>query len=390
MMRRSALLALGFLILFVAGCQAARSGTVPSASSPPATHTPVPTNLPPTPTQQAPASPGQPTPTATSIPVQPTATQAAVSPAPASPTAAVVTQPVAAAPTQADDCIDRATFERDVTIPDDTVFQPGEPFVKTWRLYNSGTCAWKDGYSLVFAYGDAMDAHLSSALPMAAPGASVDVSLDMKAPGSAGQHAGNWQLQNAAGQRFGVGMTGKDYFWVQVMVSFAGTSSGGDAPPATSSPPSGGTAVAAPAGCAFTGDPLAEDEILQQINAIRSGYGLAALARQGQLDAAAMDYSLDMACNNRVDFTRHTDSRGGRWYERIEAQSYTYAKAFENVYVGNPAYGGTPQTALNWWMNSRIHRDNILNPDISEVGIGYAYTETSDYGGYYTVDFATP
>ena len=79
-----------------------------------------------------------------------------------------------------------------------------------------------------------------------------------------------------------------------------------------------------------------------------------------------------------------------RWYERIGAQGYAYSKAFENVYVGNPAYGGTPQTAMNWWMNSTVHRDNILNPDVTQIGIAYAYTDTSDYGGYYTVDFATP
>ena len=41
-------------------------------------------------------------------------------------------------------------------------------------------------------------------------------------------------------------------------------------------------------------------------------HGLDPLARQSQLDAAAMDYSVDMACNNRVDFTRHTNSRGGQ------------------------------------------------------------------------------
>jgi uncharacterized protein YkwD len=277
-----------------------------------------------------------------------------------------------------------------VTIPDDTVFQPGDRFTKTWRLYNSGTCAWDEGYSIIFAYGDAMDAPLSSPLPATAPGASVNVSLDMSAPASAGQHAGNWQLQNAAGEHFGVGQNGQDYFWVQVVVSYAGASAAGNPPPAGSSPSTGGNTQNTPAGCTYSGDSLAEAEILQQINAIRSMHGLGTLTRQPQLDAAALDYSLDMACNNRVDFTRHTDSQGGRWYERIAAQGYAYSKAFENVYAGNPAYGGTAQGAINWWMNSPIHHDNILNPDIVQVGIAYAFTETSEYGGYYTIDFATP
>lgn len=389
-MKRLLLIGIGFLFLFLSGCQAGRSGPPPSASQPPPTNTIAPNRLTPTPTLREPASADQPSPTATTVAVQPTATQPTSSPTSPSPTVAVATQPAATAPVPASACIDRATFERDVTIPDDTVFQPGDRFVKTWRLYNSGTCAWGEGYSLAFAYGDAMDAPLSSPLPQTAPGASVDVSLDMHAPASAGQHAGNWQLENAAGQYFGVGLNGNDYFWVQVVVSYAGASASGGAAPTESAPPTANTPVASPSGCTSTGDAQAEAEILQQINSVRSNYGLAPLNRQGQLDAAAMDYSLDMACNNRVDFTRHTDTRGGRWYERIEAQGYAYSKAFENVYSGNPAFGGTPQTAMNWWMNSTIHRDNILNPDVTEVGIAYAYTDTSDYGGYYTVDFATP
>jgi uncharacterized protein YkwD len=389
-MKRFILIGFGFLFLFIAGCQAGRSGPSPSPTSAAPMSTDTPTRLPVSPTPQELETAALPTPSATSAATQPTATQLSTSPPAPSPTVAAVTQPAPTAAARDGDCIDRATFERDVTIADDTVFQPGEAFVKTWRLYNSGTCPWGEGYSLVFAYGDPMDAVPSSPLPQTDPGARVDVSLDMKAPASAGQHAGNWQLQNAAGQHFGVGMTGNDYFWVQVAVSFAGAEPSGGGAPTESAPPAANTPVASPSGCTSTGNALAEAEILQQINSVRSNYSLAPLNRQGQLDAAAMDYSLDMACNNRVDFTRHTDTRGGRWYERIDAQSYAYSKAFENVYVGNPAFGGTPQTAMNWWMNSTIHRDNILNPDVTEVGIGYAYTDTSDYGGYYTVDFATP
>ena len=201
-------------------------------------------------------------------------TQLSTSPTAPSPTVAAVTQPAPTAAARAGDCIDRATFERDVTIADDTVFQPGEAFVKTWRLYNSGTCPWGEGYSLVFAYGDRMDASPSSPLPQTEPGASVDVSLDMKAPASAGQHAGNWQLQNAAGQHFGVGVTGNDYFWVQVVVSFAGAAANGGSAPIESAPPAANTPVASPSGCTSTGNAQVEAEVLQQINSVRSNYGL--------------------------------------------------------------------------------------------------------------------
>jgi hypothetical protein len=66
----------------------------------------------------------------TSTVAPPTVTLAAASPTLNVP-AATVTQ----------DC-DKADFVTDVTIPDDTVLDPGESFTKTWRLKNSGTCSW--------------------------------------------------------------------------------------------------------------------------------------------------------------------------------------------------------------------------------------------------------
>jgi uncharacterized protein YkwD len=342
------------------------------------------------PSQSIPASP-QPSPTAINPPATPAPTQGSNP---------INTQP---APTPATACSDQASFEGDITIPDNTVFQPGEKFVKTWRLYNSGTCTWGAGYAVVFAYGDQLGASLSTPIPPAAPGTSIQISLDMTAPSSPGQHAGNWQLQNANGQHFGVGMNGTDYFWAQIMVSYAAPAippaNSGQAPAVTtdaqpstgSNPAPTATPLSTTTGrCTYTGNPEYENEILQQINSVRTSNGLTSLSLQSQLSAAARTYSIDMACNNRVDFTHHTDSNGGRWYDRIAVQGYAYAAAFENVFVGNPAYGGTPQEAMNWWMNSPIHRGNILNPDVTEIGIAYIYTSTSDYGGYYTVDFAQP
>lgn len=38
----------------------------------------------------------------------------------------------------------------DVTIPDDTVMTPGQPFSKTWRLENAGSCTWTRQYAVTF------------------------------------------------------------------------------------------------------------------------------------------------------------------------------------------------------------------------------------------------
>ena len=52
-------------------------------------------------------------------------------------------------------CSNGMQFIADVTIPDGTVIAPNEHFIKTWRIRNSGTCAW-NGYHVVFADGEPM------------------------------------------------------------------------------------------------------------------------------------------------------------------------------------------------------------------------------------------
>jgi hypothetical protein len=55
------------------------------------------------------------------------------------------------------DCILGATFQADVTIPDDTRVEIGQSFVKTWRIRSTGTCDWGPGYRLAFADGDQLN-----------------------------------------------------------------------------------------------------------------------------------------------------------------------------------------------------------------------------------------
>jgi uncharacterized protein YkwD len=123
------------------------------------------------------------------------------------------------------------------------------------------------------------------------------------------------------------------------------------------------------------------------INQARASNGLASLNANQKLAASALVHSTDMACNNFVD---HSGSNGSSWYDRITAQGYVYSSATENIYVGNPQFGGTPQGAFEWWMNSQIHRDNILDVKMTDIGVGYIFNADSEYGGYYTVNFARP
>jgi len=114
---------------------------------------------------------------------------------------------------------DQAQFVADVTVPDGSVFDANATFKKTWRLKNIGTCTWTTSYSLVFDTGSQMGAPASIKFPSnVAPGQTVDLTVDMTAPGSAGHYIGYWKFKNASNVLFGIGSAANKSWWVEINV----------------------------------------------------------------------------------------------------------------------------------------------------------------------------
>jgi hypothetical protein len=116
---------------------------------------------------------------------------------------------------------DRASFVKDVTIPDGTELIPGEDFTKVWQLKNTGSCTWNSAYSLVFDHGDSMGGSASKSLTAGtvAPGQVVDISVDLTAPNTPDTYKGYWKIRNPTGVVFGVGPSGDVAFWVEIVVA---------------------------------------------------------------------------------------------------------------------------------------------------------------------------
>ncbi|MEW6083190.1 MAG: NBR1-Ig-like domain-containing protein [Chloroflexota bacterium] len=124
----------------------------------------------------------------------------------------------------------RLTYVSDVSIPDDTAMTPGQNFTKTWKVLNSGTCAWDAGFKFAFTGGEQMSG-VTFTLPSAvAPNATLDISVAMIAPSKSGTLRGNWRMQTAGGQFFG------DEVYVQIVV-------GGSAATGTAATSTGVTAT---------------------------------------------------------------------------------------------------------------------------------------------------
>jgi hypothetical protein len=128
-----------------------------------------------------------------------------LTPFPATATSAPTAMVVPASPTSAGGLpsVDMATFVADVTVPDGSNFSPGQTFVKTWRLKNTGATTWSTSFKLGFLQGDQMGGPASVPVPRAvAPNESVDISVSLIAPSTAGHYRGFWKMINAGGQSF--------------------------------------------------------------------------------------------------------------------------------------------------------------------------------------------
>lgn len=87
------------------------------------------------------------------------------------------------------------------TIPDDSEFDAGVGFTKSWRFKNTGTCTWNTNYKFVFKDGDQMGAPATQPLSGdVAPGETVDIGVNLTAPASAGTYQGYWKLVSDDGE----------------------------------------------------------------------------------------------------------------------------------------------------------------------------------------------
>jgi hypothetical protein len=103
--------------------------------------------------------------------------------------------------------------------PDGKIFKPGESFLKTWWLQNTGTCTWDKTYKLVYWDGDLIGAAVSYQLPvMVAPGETKEIPILLQSPATEGTYRGYWRLKAPWGYDFGVGPTSQS-FYVDILVS---------------------------------------------------------------------------------------------------------------------------------------------------------------------------
>ncbi|WP_257141230.1 CAP domain-containing protein [Bacillus sp. AFS015802] len=121
-----------------------------------------------------------------------------------------------------------------------------------------------------------------------------------------------------------------------------------------------------------------EFQLFDLTNATRVEKGLNVLSWDSQVRDTARKHSLDMA---EQDYFSHTNLDGQSPFDRMEEDQIAFRTAGENL-----AYGQLSSIfAHEGLMNSKGHRENILQTHYEHLGIGVAFNEKSQ--PYYTENF---
>jgi uncharacterized protein YkwD len=115
-----------------------------------------------------------------------------------------------------------------------------------------------------------------------------------------------------------------------------------------------------------------EDLVFEMTNQARIAKGLAPLARDAELGNAARAFSNDMLVRRFFDH----DTPDGLPFEKRLAKQYRHwvADMGENIWSGS-GYDVSKtqeiaQDIINDWMKSPGHRENMLDPDFTHLGVG--------------------
>ena len=100
-------------------------------------------------------------------------------------------------------CTNNLVWQYDLTVPDSSIFFPGEEIDKQWLVQNTGDCNWNRNYRLRLISGPALGASPEQALYPARAGSLATIRILFTAPYETGMVQSVWQAYDPQGQPFG-------------------------------------------------------------------------------------------------------------------------------------------------------------------------------------------
>jgi len=123
-------------------------------------------------------------------------------------------------------------------------------------------------------------------------------------------------------------------------------------------------------------------DMLRLVNSARKRAGVRPLCLNRKLNSAAQKHTNDMMKRN---FFSHYGSDGSIVSNRVNRYRYKWRRLAENIAINSSISG-----AHTAFMNSSGHRRNVLNPKLTQIGIGKGIQTSGKYKGrlYVTQVFA--
>jgi uncharacterized protein YkwD len=127
----------------------------------------------------------------------------------------------------------------------------------------------------------------------------------------------------------------------------------------------------------------AAEQVIDLTNQFRRAEGRGAVTANAKLTAAARDFAAFMARTGKYGH----DADGRDPAARVKQQGYDYCLVAENIAYAFRTTGFTTDELakqfVEGWKDSPPHRKNMLDPDMTETGVGIA--RSADTGNYYAV-----
>jgi len=135
--------------------------------------------------------------------------------------------------------------------------------------------------------------------------------------------------------------------------------------------------------------PAAASQVVESTNAFRHKHDLSTVKVDDQLTSAAQYFANYMAEENKYGHT----ADGKKPSQRAQEHGYEYCLVSENIaYLYRSPEFPVAEMAEHFvtgWINSPDHRENMLDPDVSEIGV--AVSQSASTGYYFAVQmFARP
>ena len=129
-------------------------------------------------------------------------------------------------------------------------------------------------------------------------------------------------------------------------------------------------------GLVEAGPAAASEQMVSQVNRVRAEHGLAPLEVAATLEALAFERSADMAARRCFS---HTMPEGVDVFVLMEQRGIQYQAAAENLAWNTYGEDQATAVALQSFLDSPLHRDNLLNPEFTQIGVGVARDGARSY-----------